>query len=40
MDGIGLGTIILNNSIGNYLLALLFIYVVVFIIKFFDKFFL
>ena len=38
MQEIGLGTILLNNSIGNYLLALLFISVVVFIIKFFDKF--
>jgi len=38
MQAIGLETILLNNSIGNYLLALLFLLAVVFIIKIFDKF--
>lgn len=38
MQEIGLGTVFLNNSIGNYLLSLLFIFSVVFIIKIFDKF--
>ncbi len=38
MQKIDLGTIFLNNSIGNYFLALLFLFVVVFIIKVFDKF--
>jgi small-conductance mechanosensitive channel len=38
MQGIGLGTILLNNSVGNYLLALLFLFAVIFIIKVFDKF--
>lgn len=38
MQEISLGTIFLNNSIENYLLALLFVFAVVFIIKIFDKF--
>jgi small-conductance mechanosensitive channel len=38
MQEIGLETILLNNSIGNYILALLFLFTVVFIIKIFDKF--
>lgn len=38
MQEIGLETVMLNNSIENYLLALLFILAVVFIIKVFDKF--
>jgi small-conductance mechanosensitive channel len=38
MQEIGLGTILLNNSVGNYLVALLFLFAVVFIIKVFDKF--
>lgn len=38
MQEIGLGTILLNNSLGNYILALLFLFTVVFIVKIFDKF--
>lgn len=38
MQEIGLGTILLNNSIGNYLLALVFLFAVVSVIKVFDKF--
>jgi len=38
MQELGLGTMLLNNSIENYLLALLFIMTVVIIIKLFDKF--
>ncbi|RAK08959.1 small-conductance mechanosensitive channel [Halanaerobium saccharolyticum] len=38
MQEIGLGTILLNNSIGNYGLALLFLVAVFLIIKIFDKF--
>ncbi|MEC9489637.1 MAG: mechanosensitive ion channel family protein [Halanaerobiales bacterium] len=38
MQEIGLGTILLNNSIGNYVLALLFLFTVIFIVKIFDKF--
>jgi small-conductance mechanosensitive channel len=38
MEDISLGTILLNNSIGNYLLALIFLFAVVFVIKVFDKF--
>ncbi|MFW5736466.1 MAG: mechanosensitive ion channel family protein [Halanaerobium sp.] len=38
MEEFSLGTILLNNSIVNYLSALLFVAVVVFIIKIFDKF--
>jgi small-conductance mechanosensitive channel len=37
MQEIGLGTILLNNSIENYLLALLFLFAVYFIIRIFDK---
>ena len=38
MQQIDLGTILLNNSIENYLLALIFLSAIVFIIKVFDKF--
>ena len=38
MQQISLGTQLLNNSIGNYLLSLLFLSAVIFIIKIFDKF--
>jgi len=37
MQEIGLGTMLLNNSIENYLLALLFLSAVYFIIRIFDK---
>jgi len=38
MQKIELTTVFLNNSIGNYLLALLFLFAVISIIKVFDKF--
>lgn len=38
MQPISLGTILLNNSLENYLLALLFLFLVTFLIKVFDKF--
>ncbi|MFW5686874.1 MAG: mechanosensitive ion channel family protein [Halanaerobium sp.] len=38
MQEVGLGTVLLNNSLKNYLLAVLFLVTVYFIIKLFDKF--
>lgn len=38
MQEINLGTVFFNNSLQNYLLALLFLFSVMFLVKFFDKF--
>ncbi len=38
MQEVGLGTVLLNNSLKNYLFAVLFLVTVYFIIKLFDKF--